>query len=68
MDIYSRKIVGWQVYGQESSSHAADLMVDICNNEGIARNQVILHSDNGGPMKRCNHVSNITETGYYSIF
>ena len=30
MDIYSRKIVGWQLYGKESSACAADLMTDIC--------------------------------------
>jgi transposase InsO family protein len=35
MDIYSRKIVGWQVYENESSAQAADLMTDICQREGI---------------------------------
>ena len=30
MDIFSRKIVGWQVYEEESSALAADLMKDIC--------------------------------------
>jgi len=29
MDLYSRKIVGWQVYDQESSALAAELMQDI---------------------------------------
>ncbi len=51
MDIYSRKIVGWQVHGRESSELAADLMTDICSTEGVAENQVTLHSDNGGAMK-----------------
>ena len=51
MDIYSRKIVGWQVYENESSAQAADLMTDICQREGIKPNQVTLHSDNGSPMK-----------------
>ena len=49
MDVYSRKIVGWQVYDAESSALAADLMTDICQREGILRNQVSLHSDNGSP-------------------
>jgi putative transposase len=35
MDIYSRKIVGWQVYELESSALAADLMIDICQREGV---------------------------------
>ena len=51
MDIYSRKVVGWQVYEAESSALAADLMTDICQRERVAPGQVILHSDNGSPMK-----------------
>lgn len=51
MDIFSRKIVGWQVYHQESSGYAADVITDICQREGIQRKQLVLHSDNGGPMK-----------------
>jgi len=51
MDIYSRKIVGYQVYDCESSVHAADLIEDICRREKIQRKQLYLHSDNGGPMK-----------------
>ncbi len=68
MDIYSRKIVGWQVYEQESSSHAADLMVDICNNEGIAHNQVTLHSDNGGPMKGATMLATLQKLGIIPSF
>jgi putative transposase len=51
MDIYSRKVVGWQIYEAESSVLAADLMTDICQRERVAPGQVILHSDNGSPMK-----------------
>jgi putative transposase len=51
VDIYSRKIVGWQVYDVESSELAAQVMQDICSREGIAPGQVILHSDNGAPMR-----------------
>ena len=50
MDIYSRKIVGWQVYEQENSEWAAQILRDIVQREGIAPDQVTLHSDNGGPM------------------
>ena len=51
MDIYSRKIVGWQVHDCESSSHAADLIEDIAHREKIDKNQLVIHSDNGSPMK-----------------
>ena len=51
MDIFSRKIVGWQVYETESSELASEVMRDICARENIPLNQVVLHSDNGSPMK-----------------
>jgi putative transposase len=51
VDIFSRKIVGWQIYETESSELASEVMRDICERENIAPNQVVLHSDNGSPMK-----------------
>jgi transposase InsO family protein len=51
VDLYSRKIVGWQVYDVESSALASELIRDICAHENIAPGQVTLHSDNGSPMK-----------------
>lgn len=51
LDIFSRKIVGWQVYENESSELAGEVMRDICLREDIAPHQVVLHSDNGSPMK-----------------
>lgn len=51
MDIYSRKIVGWSIHEKESSNYAAHLIEQACHDEGIARDQIILHSDNGSPMK-----------------
>jgi putative transposase len=51
MDVFSRKIVGWQVYESESSELAAQVMRDICVRLNIAPNQLKLHSDNGSPMK-----------------
>lgn len=51
IDIYSRKIVGFQVHDCESSAHAADLIEDIANREKIDKNQLVIHSDNGSPMK-----------------
>ena len=51
MDIYSRKIVGWQVHDCESSAHAANLIEDIVHREKIDKNQLVIHSDNGSPMK-----------------
>ena len=68
MDIYSRKIVGWQVYEEESSALAADLMTDICQREAIQRQQVILHSDNGSPMKGATMLATLQELGIIPSF
>jgi len=51
MDIFSRKIVGWQVHEHESSELAAELVQDITRREGYNKHQVNVHSDNGSPMK-----------------
>ena len=51
IDIFSRYIVGWQVYDSESAEHAGALLTDICLRNRITKGQVTLHSDNGSPMK-----------------
>lgn len=51
IDIFSRKIVGWQIHDQESSQLAADIVMDIAKTENYIKGQVQVHSDNGSPMK-----------------
>lgn len=68
IDIYSRKIVGWQVHENESSALASDLMVDICRCENIKRNQVVLHSDNGSPMKGATMLATLQKLGVMPSF
>ena len=63
MDIFSRKIIGWQVYETESSEKASEVMRDICERENIAPNQVVLHSDNGGPMKGATMLATLQTLG-----
>ena len=68
MDVYSRKIVGWQVYEQESSEWAAEILQDIARREGIAHDQVTLHSDNGGPMKGATMLATLQALGIIPSF
>lgn len=68
MDIFSRKIVGWQVYAEENSALAADLMTDICRRENLSPNQVVLHSDNGGPMKGATMLARLQTLGVIPSF
>lgn len=51
VDIFSRKIVGWQIHHHECSQLAADIVMDIAKVEGYTKGQVHVHSDNGSPMK-----------------
>ena len=68
MDIFSRKIVGWQVYDVESSELAGEVMRDICARENIAPNQVVLHSDNGSPMKGATMLATLQALGVMPSF
>ena len=51
VDLFSRQIVGWQVYDCESAELASGLLQAICEQRGIAPHQLTVHSDNGSPMK-----------------
>jgi len=51
VDVYSRKIVGYSVCDVERSDYAARLVDKACQKEGIRKNTLVLHQDNGGPMK-----------------
>ena len=68
MDIFSRKIVGWQIYDTESSELASEVMRDICRREHIAPNQVVLHSDNGSPMKGATMLATLQALGVMPSF
>jgi len=51
MDIYSRKVVGWEVHSVESADMAATLIHKAVLSEGCVLNPPVLHADNGGPQK-----------------
>lgn len=51
LDVFSRKAVGWEVHTCESADHSSRLLTKICLAEGIQKNQIVVHADNGGPMK-----------------
>jgi transposase InsO family protein len=53
LDLYSRKIVGWEVHDTDDADHAAHLVRRTALAEGIAalRNKPVLHGDNGSTLK-----------------
>ena len=50
MDIYSRKIVAWEIHEAESGELAKKLVERALLREGCWHNPPVLHSDNGAPM------------------
>jgi len=51
LDLYSRKVVAWEVHDTEASDLAARLIHQACLAEGITTRPLVLHADNGSPMK-----------------
>jgi len=68
MDIYSRKIVGWQIYTKQRSDLASEIIKDIAINENINPHQVTLHSDNGSPMKGATFLTTLQKLGIMPTF
>ena len=67
-DIWSRKIVGWRVEGRESTDLASELFAHICAEQGVAHESLILHSDNGGPMKGSTMLATLQRLGVVPSF
>jgi len=51
VDIFSRKIVGWEVHERETTEFAAHLLTRAVRAEGCLTGPLVLHADNGSPMK-----------------
>ena len=51
VDVWSRKVVGASVHEHECNKLASELIKDTCLQEKIDPAGLVLHSDNGGPMR-----------------
>lgn len=50
LDVWSRRVLGWQLRTTEESASAAELLHRICKEHGVEADAV-LHADNGAAMK-----------------
>ena len=50
MDVYSRFVVGWMIAPREQATLAKELIETTCTRQGIARDQLTIHSDRGPSM------------------
>jgi putative transposase len=68
LDVWSRKIVGWAVHREESSHEAAALFVAACAAEHVAARGIVLHADNGSPMKGATMLCTLQRLGVLPSF
>jgi transposase InsO family protein len=71
VDVWSRKIVAWEVAEREDAQIAADLVTRACLRERISRRRpqpLILHADNGNAMRAATLESRLEELGVLRSF
>lgn len=68
-DVWSRKILGWDVHDVESTDFAADLIERIrLDANDLDHRGWVLHSDNGGPMKGATMLATMHKLGIVPSF
>lgn len=68
MDVWSRKIVAAKVFEKECMENSAVLFSQACLMHGVDPNQLVLHSDNGGPMKGATMLATLQKLGVTASF
>lgn len=68
MDIYSRKIVGWEIYDKQDDKLSSIVVRRACLSEGISGKELVLHSDNGSPMKGATMLATLQKLGVVPSF
>lgn len=63
-DLFSRDIVGWEVWETEDSGHASELVKRASLAQGrLSTDPLVLHSDNGSPMKGATMLETLYKLG-----
>lgn len=68
VDVWSRKIIAAQVFTEESMEHSAMLLAHACIAHGVQPEELVLHSDNGGPMKGATMLATLHHLGVIPSF
>jgi len=65
IDLFSRKVVGWEIWDHESSENASILVKKAVYSENVLLldEPLILHSDNGSPMKGASLLTTLYNLG-----
>ena len=68
VDVWSRKIIAAQVFAEESMDHSSRLLAHACMIHGVQPEDLVLHSDNGGPMKGATMLATLHNLGVVPSF
>ena len=68
VDVWSRKIIAAQVFAEESTEHSAMLLAHACMSHGVQPEELVLHSDNGAPMKGATMLATLHNLGVIPSF
>lgn len=68
LDVWSRKIVGARVYAEESTDLASELFKATCNELDLDPDGLVLHQDNGSPMKGATLVATLHSLGVVASY
>ena len=68
MDVWSRRIVGWRIAESESADIAAQLVIEACRNGDVDPRGLVLHSDNGKPMRASTMICTLQWLGVVPSF
>jgi putative transposase len=68
VDVWSRKVVDWAIHERERPEHAAELIARACREEGVDAAGLVLHSDNGAPMKGATMLATLQRLGVVPSF
>jgi len=68
IDVWSRKIIAAQIFDEESMEHSSMLLAHACMINGVQPEELVLHSDNGGPMKGATMLATLQKLGVVPSF
>jgi putative transposase len=68
MDVWSRKIVGWRIAESSSAQIASRLITQACLDGNVDPRGLVLHSDNGKPMRASTMIATLQWLGVIPSF
>jgi len=68
VDVWSRKVIAAQVFAEESMDHSSMLLAHACMIHGVQPDKLVLHSDNGAPMKGATMLATLHKLGVEPSF